>query len=40
MENFEYGTRPEGPPVLGYIMIGSFVSTIAIFSTAIYWLAM
>lgn len=40
MENSEYGTRPEGPPVLGYIMIGSFVSTAAIISSVIYMIVM
>ncbi len=36
MDNFEYGDRPDGPPVLGYIMAGAMLTTLTMIGSAVY----
>ena len=40
MEHFEYGERPSGPPVLGYVMVASFLSGVGLISSLVYLIAM
>ena len=38
MEHFEYGERPEGPPVLGFVLLSAFVSGFVIIGLLAYML--
>ena len=40
MEHFEYGDRPSGPPVLGYVMLASFLSGVGLISSLVYLIVM
>jgi len=40
MEHFEYGERPDGPPVLGYVLLASFASGIGVIGSLIYMIVM
>ncbi|MFT5193811.1 MAG: hypothetical protein ACI9EW_001677 [Cellvibrionaceae bacterium] len=36
MEKFKYFEQQEKPPVVGYVILSAFISSIMIFSTLIY----
>ena len=38
MSEFEYGSRPEGPPVLGYVIVGAMFTTLTLLGSTLYLL--
>ena len=36
MSDFEYGERPDGPPVLGYVMAGAMLTTMTLVGSVVY----